>query len=319
MIRRAFFSDSQNGYGAYPVQKNFNLVWRKIEEFEKNTGKCLDDGLTKDEYIQMFNSMGIRHASTFPQHKAVVRYYIRYLISNSILPADQERILASINHDDLRIQENGGKLVAYFKDLEALKKAITNTVEAADSYDKTLYDLPAAILYLAWYGLTEDEIISLPKEAVVDSGIMVGAMKFEMADFVCELLKRLRDAEGYYQQARGVIFHQYVYSDFLIRTEKKHQIDLGGMRGLISRFNRITNRKYSLSYDVVRQSGVFYRAFREELVRPDFNLDDPIFASYIFHEDMSKRSKHLAWSRDYNLYNLNFAPHFSLKTGFQTI
>ena len=71
----------------------------------------------------------------------------------------------------------------------------------SECYDETLFDLPAVILYLAWFGLTEEQIINFPKEDVLDDGVMINGEKTEMPFEILQVFKRLRDAEGYYQQA----------------------------------------------------------------------------------------------------------------------
>ena len=305
MIRKKFFEDSENGCSSFANPKVFSQVWKKVEAFEKDTGKSLDAGFTKEEFISMFNSMRIRHTFTFPNHKAAVMHYIRYLIANEVLPTDQEQILASISVDDLSIKDS--KHIHYYKNLAMLQEAIADSVRSSDSYDDTLYDIPSAILYLAWFGFTEDEILNFKKADVLEDGVMKDGVKIEMPYEVCRLIERLRDAEGYYQQAKGLIFHKYMWSEYLIRTERNPQIDIVKMRGMLSRLNAIAGRVYSLRYDVVYQSGIFYRAYRMECESSNFNLDDKEFASMVFHEDLSTKAKHTARIRDYKLYKQLFS------------
>lgn len=305
MIRKKFFEDSETGCSSFANPKVFNQVWKKVEAYEQETGRTLDSGFTKEEFVAMFNSMRIRHAGTFPNHKAAVMHYIRYLIANGCLPANQEQILASVTTDDLSIKNS--KHIHYFKNLAMLQEAINDSVRSSESYDDTLYDLPSAILYLAWYGFTENEIINFRKDAVLEDGIIKGNDKIEMPYEICRLFERLRDADGYYQQARGVIFHKYMYSEYLIRTERNPQIDLDNMRGMLYRLNAIAGRVYSLRYDVAHLSGIFYRAYRLECESSNFNLDDPEFASKIFCEDLNTKAKLTARVRDYKLYKQLFS------------
>lgn len=304
MIRKKFFEDSEHGCSSFANPNVFSQIWKKVEAYEQESGKSLDNGFTKEEYVSMFNSMRIRHAGTLPNHKAVVMHYVRYLIANGVLPAEQEQILASVTTDDLSIKNS--KHVHYFKNLAMLQNAISDSVRAAGNYDDTLFDLPSAILFLAWYGFTEEEIINFRKDAVLEDGVMHGDEKIEMPYEVCRLFERLRDADGYYQQARGLIFHKYMYSEYLIRTERNHQIDLDNMRGMLYRLNSIAGRVYSLRYDVVYLSGVFCRAYRLECESSDFNLSDPAFASKVFCEDLSSKAKLTARVRDYKLYKQLF-------------
>lgn len=304
MIRNNFFEDPNGGYAKVSVKQIFDRVWKKVLSFEEKTGQSLDDGFTKEQYVSMFNSMRIRHTRIFFNYKSHVMSYIRYLIANGVLPEEQENILASVTVDDLRIDEAGG--VQYYKNLGMLYKAIQDSINASECYDETLYDLPASILYLAWYGLSEDQIINYPKEDVLDDGIMINGEKIEVPFNVLQVLKRLRDSDGYYQQARGLIFHTYVYSDNLIRTERNGTITVPMMQGLVNRLNALLDRTYSLRYNVIHQSGIFYRAYLMECESTQFNLDDPEFVSKVFCEDLSNKVKRTSRIRDYKLYKQLF-------------
>lgn len=303
MIRSKFFEDP-NGYAKVSVKKIFDRVWKKVLSFETKTGLSLDNGFTKEQYVSMFNSMRIRHTSILSNYKSYIMIYVRYLTANGVLPEAQESILASVTVDDLKINEASG--VQYYKNLGTLHQAIQDSVKVSECYDETLYDLPAAILYLAWYGLTEEQAINFPKEDVLDDGVMINGVKTEVPFEILQVFTRLRDANGYYQQARGVIFRAYVYSDNLIRTEHNATITLSMLQGLVNRLNALRDGTYSLRYNVIRQSGIFYRAHLLECESTQFNLDDPEFASKVFCEDLSSKVKRTARIRDYKLYKQLF-------------
>lgn len=304
MIRNKFFEDPDGGYAKVGVKKNFDIAWKKVLAYEEQTGQSLDNGLTKEQYVSMFNSMRVRHTSTFFNYKSHVMSYVRYLIANGVLPAEQESILASVTVDDLKINETSG--VQYYKNLGMLHQAIQDSINVSECYDETLFDLPAVILYLAWFGLTEEQIINFPKEDVLDDGVMINGEKTEMPFEILQVFKRLRDAEGYYQQARGVIFRAYVYSDNLIRTERNSKINVSKMQGLVNRLNTLMDGAYSLRYNVIHQSGIFYRAHLLECESTQFNLEDPEFASKVLCEDLSSKVKRTARIRDYKLYKQLF-------------
>ena len=304
MIRNKFFEDPDGGYAKVGVKKNFDIAWKKVLAYEEQTGQSLDNGLTKEQYVSMFNSMRVRHTSTFFNYKSHVMSYVRYLIANGVLPAEQESILASVTVDDLKINETSG--VQYYKNLGMHHQSIQDSINVSDCYDETLFDLPAVILYLAWFGLTEEQIINFPKEDVLDDGVMINGEKTEMPFEILQVFKRLRDAEGYYQQARGVIFRAYVYSDNLIRTERNSKINISKMQGLVNRLNTLMDGAYSLRYNVIHQSGIFYRAHLLECESTQFNLEDPEFASKVLCEDLSSKVKRTARIRDYKLYKQLF-------------
>lgn len=301
MIRNQFYQDPNGGYAKFSNKKVFDNVWKKVLAYEEKTGLCLDDGFTKEQYIDLFSSMKVRRTITLPNCKLCVMAYVRYLVNNNALPPEQEDILASVEIDDVLLADEGSG-VQYYKDLNMLRNAIQDTIRSSESYDESRFYPWAVALYLAWYGLSEEEIINYPKEDVLDDGIMIHGQKLEIPFDILQIFTRLRDAEGYYQQARGVIFRTYLYSDYLIRTEYKEQITPQLLRSALARFDIISGKVYSLRYNVVHMSGIFNRMYRMENDGFQLNLSDPEVASRVFCEDLSNVTKRHFRIRDYNLY-----------------
>jgi len=302
MIRTKFFEDPDGGYAKVNNPKIFDRVWKKILAFEEKTGLSLDNGFTREEYVSMFNSMKIRRTILLVDYKGCAMAYVRYLIANKVLPPEQEGILASVTTDDLVISKDGSG-VQYYKDLGMLRSAIQDSVRSSECYDETMFDPAVASLYLAWYGLSQEEIIEYPKTNVLDDGIIIHGEKLQVPFDILQVFRRLRDADGYYQQARGVIFRKYVYSKYLIRSDRNAQLTVLLLRPLLSRLNAVCGKVYSLCHNVVYDSGIFNRAYRLECEGFQLDLENPEVASEVFCEDLfNNRRLHLARIRDYNLY-----------------
>lgn len=286
VIRRDFFTDP-DGYAAFPQQKQFAKFWRKICDFEKRIGKSVDYGYTRDEYIELFNITLARSTSSFYNDKKCLMYYIRYLIAHGVLPEEQEDILASVSVEFLRIDKDmNEERVRYFKNLNHLRFAIDDTKKNCGREDDTYLDVASAILYLAWFGLTEEQIATFPKTGVLEDGIMLDGQKIEMPYFVTELLNNLKNADGFYTKGRGRIFRRYMYSENLIRTEDSYQLSIPQMRANLSRMDSVMGHVYSLKYRVARQSGIFYRAYMLECESRNLDLGDPAVASEVFCENL---------------------------------
>lgn len=301
MIRTKFFEDSDRGYAKVSNQKVFNQVWKKILAFEEKTGLSLDSELTREEYVAMFNSMKVRRTSIFTNYKRCALAYVRYLIANKALPPKQEGILVSVTVDDLTITEDGCS-IQYYKDLVMLRSAIQDSVRSSQCYDETMFDPAVVSFYLAWYSLSEQEIIEYPKKNVLDDGIIIHGEKLQIPFDILQIFKRLRDATEYHQQARGVISRKYVYSDYLIRSDRNAQLTIPLLRSLLTRINAVCGKVYSLRYNVVYESGIFNRAYRMECDGFQFDLEDPEVASKVLCEDLSNKVRRTARIRDYNLY-----------------
>lgn len=313
MDRANFFNSPDEGYALFPQRKQFSNVWKKVLSFEEAAGKSLDDGFTKEEYVALFNSILTRSTSTFFNDKKVVMYYIRYLIAHGALPAEQEEILASISVEDLWIKEENKNKIRYFRNLNHLRDCIDETVKVADRIDDGCWDVPISILYLAWFGLTEEQILTLPKKSVLENGIVLNDVIIMMPPFVTSVLCGLRDSDGFKTQGRGEIKRKYMYSDNLIRTEDSYQLTTPQMRASLSRMDKVMDHVYSLKYNVAYQSGIFYRAYMTECESMDFDLNDVAFASKIFCEDLTVRNPvdpdklRRERVRDYELYKQLFS------------
>lgn len=283
MNRKKYFDDPE-GSSSYPQAAQFQRTWNKVLKFEESFGKTLDEGYTREEYIRLFSSLLVQKTGTFLNDRKVVLHYVRYMISHQVLPEEHEQIIFSIKPEELSIKPEDGR-IRYYKNLSMLREMIQSTIDAAARADDMVFDVPVSILYLAWFGLTEEEIINLPKDAVTYEGVTLNGQMISMPSFVTEILTRLRDADGYYKQSKGLTFMRYAESPNLIRTLASSQMTVLHMRRSLSRMDKILDHIGALRFEVVRLSGIFYRAYMLECESTKFNLDDLAFASKVFCED----------------------------------
>lgn len=110
-----------------------------------------------------------------------------------------------------------------FKDIQILHRAIREFIMESPAYDEAEFDCDAAALYLAWFGLTDEQIKAYRKADVLDDGIMINGTKHTLPPEILNIFLRLRDSKGYYTHGGddGLIFHAYEESDRLIRDAGK--------------------------------------------------------------------------------------------------
>lgn len=89
--------------------------------------------------------------------------------------------------------------ITYFKDLDHLRAAIEDTVFAANRIDDSVFDVPSAVLYLAWFGLTEEQILTLLVKANADAEVLRIAAEAEAeanrviaASLTSELIEKIK-------------------------------------------------------------------------------------------------------------------------------
>lgn len=275
MIRDQFFSDPNGGYAKLGDKIGFDRAWDNVLRFERETGLSLDSELTREQYLSLLGSIKTRKSVVYRNYKSVIIMYVRYLVENGFLPEHQEELLSSITYEEIVSSIDNGEWVRFHRGLNTLRDAIHKTAKAPMVCDETIYDPQAVILYLAWYGLSEEEILDYLKSDVKDDGIVIRGKKTEIPLDILQVFTRFRDSSGYFQISRGSVeaFHKYAFSPYLLRTERADRFNVKMLRAAVSRFNTISEKKYSLSYTVVYQSGVFNRAYQMECDGFQINLN----------------------------------------------
>ena len=293
------------------ASNTFRQVWKHVLDYEATSGNCLDNGLTREQYIDLLSSFCRRRAG-FTGRKSALMTYVKAMVESGGLAEDQISILSSVHFPDLNIigtivqAKKSDVKLSYFKNFQALKSAIAETLTESDTKYKEKYDIPKSILFLAWFGLTEEEIFNLRKKDVMADGVMVGDRMITLPEDVAKHINHLAVSDGYYQKAKGVIFRRYVPSEYLIRTDRRERLDVLGMRSILYRMNLITGRKFSLSYDTAFYSGVYFRAYMLECESDSFDLSDPTFAAKVLCTDTSTPSMHSAAIDNYNMFKKLF-------------
>lgn len=305
MVRNEFFEDLHAGRTEVKNVRSFETTWKKVVAFEEKSGLCLDNGLSRDEYVALFNAMSIVRYNTFQNYRSFIKQYVRYLIDKGVLPAEQEEIVQSINVDDLDKKSESDRVTIY-KDIASLSEAIKRTIDNSSAYDVTMYDLPAAILYLSWYGLRPEQISEYTKSNVLDDGLIVDGNKVLVPYSVLEIFKRLRDSDGFYKQGRGVIFSQYALSDYLIRSAHSDKLTAQNLRLAVIRFNKVSNGCYSLTCESIYIWGACSRAFNLEHSWGTLDLKDSAVLQKIFGKDISPDALN-SWKKDYLRYKRLFS------------
>ena len=285
--------------------RNFTKTMEHLSNFERDIGKTIEQGFTRDEYIAYF-SRTCGRSSTFVTRKSIIKAYVTYLVNLGELPKEHEQILTKLKFEDLEFAgsvksaESSGARIAYFKNLSSMQNSINKTLEETECFDKSKYDTATAILYLAWFGVTRKEIVDIKKNDLRAGGVFVGDRFIKLPNEIFSFLSLYAGSDGYYQQAKGVILRKYVESEYLIRTDRCAHLDEGKILANLSRMNAVTKKKYSLTYDTAYDSGLFFRAYMRECEEEDFNI-----ISMADHDLTEDQKMHLA--KNYAAYKKLFA------------
>lgn len=268
-IRKKFFDTK---LVQFPDKDYFGSMWEKLRAFEEKGGKPIEDGLTKEEYVSLYDAMSIRHSTVFDKMKVCLTFYMKFLVNEGVLPFSDLELFQSIKFSDVPVRSIG--TVMFYKNIDQLIENIEDSKMSSDAYDTDRFDMAAGVLYLAWYGFTNEEIANAKKADVTKDGVYKSGSLVHMDKYVIKELLKLVDAEGYYQLARGPIFVRYVKTDFLIRTKKADRVKAKALNNVVWRINEVCDQRYSLSLGVVYKSGVFFRAYMEECAGRKLDLKD---------------------------------------------
>lgn len=325
MIRDQFFFDREHGYATISNKIQFEAMWKKLTAFEKSFGVSVDDGLTREQYINLFSFAKVTRPTMFNSFKAALLLYIDYLVSQETLSGEHAQTVDSISIEEIgaydvdaaiseankKKDENKPKTpqkaVAYHKDLESLHKAIQFAVSKSKGADPSIFDMRSVALYLTWYGVDRESILNYKKSDVLDDGIIINGEKVEPPADVLRIFIRARDAIGYYQSTSNVAYHIYVPSEYLIRTEHSVHVNYNTLQASIARLNNLAPQ-LSLTFNPVRISGMLYRAHIAECEDPNFSLNIDYMAKVF---DIPSTNTALIKSRieDYKIYKQMFYPN----------
>lgn len=305
MIRDSFLESPEFASMSEQQQKATYRILKKVANFENSTGQMLENGLSREQYVELLNSIGIRRTFGLSNVKSYLYKYVKYLISEGILAPEQLDILKSISINDIGS-------VHYYKNVQVLYEAVKDTIQISECYDSGVFDIPAVAIFLSWYGLTKEEIVNYRKENVHSDGIIVNGEKIIPPPDVLRFFTNLRNSGGYFQKLKGVVFIEYALSEYLIRTRFKDHLDPVDVANIVARMNKKMDGKYFLEMGIIRKSGIFFRAYQLECNNAKFDVNDPVFASKVFCEDFTGDGKkykvaHMSCIRDYKRYKRLFS------------
>jgi integrase len=239
----------------------------KISAHESKTNKSILE-FSKDDFTKLLERCVLHARNTFSSRKRFLYGFLNWLIINNYQIDRANASLKGITYEDINQdrtieREFYRDYKSFLYTIEWAKDVITSNSEASEE----AYDLPIALLYLAWEGIEADEAIQIKKEYVdLDSGIWLPISKKYIRP-ECETLQHLvffKEAQQY--MINGKASKTYCKSEYLLRTYLSPQIDNEQIKEIIYRFGKKIKGAIpkSFSYQRLKLSGIFYRAHNKE-------------------------------------------------------
>ena len=281
---RVAFEESLKSSKSASTRRSFMSYWKKIKNFEDKAQKYLVSGFTREDFVSLLSSMGPRSHGVLLNYIKSIKTYIIWLKESAYFSSEyadsQIELLESVRLDELNTPKkindaSSGNKLLYFKNLKTLWMAIEETVQVSGCYDITSLYPAICISVLLWYGFKEPEIIEIKKLDVLDTAVVNMRTKtaVKMDALSMEVLKKYKEAEGYYRLGRGAIHISYLASSFLFRSDRAEQLTSKNLRSALSRFSKYSSRKFSFESKAIYTSGLFNRICMKEF-NGDFLIDD---------------------------------------------
>ena len=264
--------------------------WKRVQRFESDVGKALEDGYTKEEFIRLISSFNVSNVSGFLGDKSRIKKYLEWLIESNGFDPNIISEISSVKYDDI----DAGRLfeLKFFKDFQDLQDMIEATLVVADKVDERIFATQIAAIYMAWCGLQLEEALQVKKADVKDDCICVGGREIYPNRTIMEFIKDYRDATEYQSAAKAIITLKYAPSEFLFRTARSGCVDSPKtMRIFIRNFGKSGGEDSNMfNYDKVYWSGVYNRAYLYECANGTIRQGDMETIRKLFNENYTSIS-----------------------------
>lgn len=269
--------------------QRFTSFWNRVDRFETKYQKAIDDGYTKEDYLQLMASLNLQSINGFLPSKSYIRKYVEKLIEDGRLPQSALDEIVQIDYGDL----DAAKMFEskFFKDFESLQDAIETTLIVADKVDERIYATQIAAIYMAWCGVKLEDALKLKKTDVKESSIQVGDREIFPNQTIMDYMRDYRDATEYQSAAKGIITLKYVPSAWLFRSTKSdHVSSPKTMRIFIRNFGKSSGGENLFTYDKIYLSGLYHRTYLYECVNGKIKKNDTETISKVFDEEYARTS-----------------------------
>ena len=234
---------------------------------------------------------------TFRTAKSNLNAYIRKNVNNK----DAERmssLLFNISYSDIDIRESirdnyfqSESDFQYFLDLRVSRLAAEKGVNPDN------FLITKVVLYLAWVGISSDEVPEILREnvSVLGTDVATASGKYTFPSSMANEIARLRDLTEYSirvkRGGKNVDFtSRLVESAYFLRTVKSEKITKRFLFDRISLLNETIRDNQAgkrFSYEKVKESGYFSRA------REDENRNGAFYHATAWEIDDAKRAAQL--------------------------
>lgn len=251
-LRDAFVQCVENEEFRIPLSTSrVKILMEKLDEnFESMQ--------TEEDCIKVCQSFYSRNRKVFRSYKNILLKYIEFAIGRGEMTETQLNLLANLKYEQVPVPDGDNE--TYFTDFETLKAAVEETFLSSCGTDRDVY-LPAVVaIYLAWSGVTLEQMCEIKKSDESFLSIVVDGKRIKLNRSAMSAVEAYADSIGY----GATHAYKKAESEYLFRTVRKAKLDSRDIKNMIVFFNALNQRKYGLSFKKVYISGALRRAYEYE-------------------------------------------------------
>lgn len=291
--------------------KELQRLFERIAQAEESLGKHIEDNLTREDFLFLFENMRIASIYSFKNVQSVLRPYLEWLREKGYAEPNTEA-LAGIKYKSLNLNNTFDQ--KYFKDFQSLQDKINDTLGAAERIDDMVFATQITAIYLAWCGVKVEEAVALKKSDVGEDCITVGDRKIYPNATIMSFIQDYRDAVSYESQAKTVINLKYMPTECLLRTSRKEQLTSKLLSFMLASFSKSAADKTvqddgsTFAYAKIYWSGIFHRAYLYECENGTIKKNDMETINRVFGENHDITVKANFRLSDYLAFKEHFFP-----------
>lgn len=291
--------------------KEMTNLFERIGRYEDQLGKHIEDDLTREDFVFLFENIRIASIYSFKNIKSKFVTYLEWLRDKNYASPNLEA-LSGIKFKDISLKQVFEQ--KYFKDFQSLQDKINDTLWAAERIDDMVFATQITAIYLAWCGVKVEEAVALKKADVGEDHISVGGRKIYPNATIMSFIRDYRDAVSYEAQARGVINLKYIPSEYLLRTVRKDSITPKDLSFLLAKFSKsaadqnVQSDGNTFAYAKIYWSGVFHRAYIYECENGTIKKNDIATINRVFGENHDLTVRANFRLSDYTAFKEHFFP-----------
>lgn len=244
---------------------------KKLCSYEWHYRRELEE-FSFEQFLEIFS--GLSHAN-FVNEKSVLKSYIEWCCKKGYASRDKLNELESINYRSFDTDSFFTK--EYFKDFQMLDFCVSRTVQEADVIDPDQFDTVSIIIYLTWFLVSKEDMVTIKKSDVLLADNMIYLQSQQkyvvLPESVMKKISLYAKSNGYYQRAKSNIFRKYKDSEYLLRSYKSSQISPKNIPATLNVFSEKSS-KYIFQYERIRKSAIFSHIVELENQGVKINLLD---------------------------------------------